>query len=304
MEWNSGVHPEHVKHFVLGLLILSTPLLATTLGSAAGYNVFTFGNLSQTNVDVQGRVAVGGNMTVNGFGIGAALTPDSNRTDLAVAGILNWTNGQLFSGKGVYGTAGTIASVGTPNGTLTQGATGIDFSAAQTELTQLSSNYALMAGTSVSPQFGGLTLTGSDPTTNVFQIAAGVLATLNSLTITAPGSSTVIVNVAGTSNSFQNAGMTLNGIAATNVLFNFYQTTSLTTNGIGFKGTILAPAAAFSFNNGHVDGQVIVNSLSGTGESHNFLFNGTAPPTGVPEPGTLSALIGLGLLALGARRLR
>src|SRR5690606_23275872 len=43
----------------------------------------------------------------------------------------------------------------------------------------------------------------------------------------------------------------------------------------GIKGTLLAPNASVNFNNGHIDGSLIVGSITGTGESHNFLFEGS-----------------------------
>lgn len=49
--------------------------MAINFGLANDYNVFVFGNLSLSNTDAEGRVAVGGNAVLSNYGVGAGITP-------------------------------------------------------------------------------------------------------------------------------------------------------------------------------------------------------------------------------------
>ncbi|HEU0121449.1 MAG TPA: collagen-binding domain-containing protein [Bryobacteraceae bacterium] len=298
------------KLYLSAVLILSAvPALAAPLGVAADYNVFVLGSINQANTDIEGRAAVGGSAQFSNFGIGTTLSPNSSRLDLIVGGSLTYINGQIHNGSGVYAGSGSISGVGVPNGTLTQAPSPIDFVAAGQALIAESDGYAALAAVAVAAQYGGLNLVGTDANLNIFYVAAGTLASLNSLSISAPVGSTVLVNVAGATNSFTNAGMSVSGTNRQNVLFNFFETTSLTMSGMGFQGSILAPEAAFQFNNGQINGNIVVASMQGGGESHNTLFTGQLPPwdpgTDVPEPATwLCTGAGFALVALGAIRRR
>ena len=91
---------------------------------------------------------------------------------------------------------------------------------------------------------------------------------------------------------------------ARHILFNYFEATQLSVAGVGISGTVLAPHAATTFNWAQIDGQLITNSLNGTGEVHNQLFGGdltAASGMMVPEPAA-PLLGGLGLLALLRRR--
>jgi choice-of-anchor A domain-containing protein len=286
------------KLFAAALVLFVRVASAGPLGLAGDFNLFVIGDATHFNTDVQGRVAVGGNATFSRYGIGSTLAVDSSRNDLIVAGILNYQNGQIFAGSGTYGAAGTITGVGVPNGTLTQEPSEVDFTSEAASLTAISSAWNGLGGTLVSPSFGGITINALSPGLNIFRIA-GFTGLNNIIVNVAPGA-TVLVNVDAASDSMANAGMTVNG-DVTKVLFNFSQATNLTLTGFGMKGSILAPGAAFSFNNGHVDGNVLVASLNGNGQIHNFLFDGEI--TAVPEPSGW-ALAGLGICTLATLRLR
>ena len=123
----------------------------------------------------------------------------------------------------------------------------------------------------------------------------------------APVNATYVFNVSGTELSI-NGGMDLFnalGESYDNVLFNFYEATALEISSITFQGSILAPLAGITSNEGggHIIGTVIANSFSGAMGFHNLPFEATVAPepvTPVPEPGTLMLLI-CGLLFLAAR---
>ena len=68
------------------------------------YNLFTIGDVVQSDVDWQGRGAIGGNATLTNFGIGKNILPlpkfGSDAT-LVVRGNLTWNSGTNFAGNTV-----------------------------------------------------------------------------------------------------------------------------------------------------------------------------------------------------------
>lgn len=83
---------------------------------------------------------------------------------------------------------------------------------------------------------------------------------------------------------------------------------------MGVKGSVLAPYAELSFYNGHVDGNVIANSLvtplvqlinddgetynAPTGQVNNYQFGAI----NVSEPASIALLFGAGCFMLARRR--
>ncbi|WP_339376021.1 choice-of-anchor A family protein [Calothrix sp. NIES-2098] len=276
---------------------------AAQLGVASNYNVFALGNVSQQYTDIEGKLAAGGNVNFVG-GIGNKLA--NNSGNVVVAGQnLTLSNGQVYHGNAVYGgTANVASNVGFPNGSLSKG-NPIDFNAAGAELRSLSQYLAGLTptGNTTVQSWGGINLNGSSTAFNVFNLSGADVSKTNYFEIKGDTNSTVVVNISGTNVSLQNFGFNIIGTNKQKVIYNFYEATNLTASGISIEGSILAPLANFNFNNGQVNGNVVVASLTGNGESHNYLFNGNLPdvpktshsqPTEVPEP---TPLIGLGLIA-------
>ncbi|MBI1184551.1 choice-of-anchor A family protein [bacterium] len=119
-------------------------------------------------------------------------------------------------------------------------------------------------------------------TKNVLNITWNDLAALSEITFNNQPSatSTLIVNVNNTgSGSATWSVPNFAGIGDQHgqyIIWNFYNTTSLTLTGGGtLKGTLLAPLADVVDNNsGNIDGQLIAKSfVHNGGEMHNYLFN-------------------------------
>jgi len=254
---------------------------ASGLGVASNFSAFYFENVNAFYSDIQGRVAVGGNATFTGYSVGDKLTNShGTRDDLIVGGNLDYTNGQVFNGNTVHGGSVHTASFGSPNGTVKQG-TPLDFGAAKTELTNLSNGWKAMPATgSVSNWYGAITLKGANAGANVFNMTAAQLWDANGLTIKAPAGSTVVVNVSGTDARMQFMGFNLEGVKQENVVFNFNQATKLQMQGIGLKASVVAPNAAFQFDNGAIHGTVVAKSMCGYGEIEytNPEIHCTPPP--------------------------
>lgn len=247
------------------------------LGPAKEFNLFVLENLNQPSSDTEGKVAVGNNANLSAYSIGDKLAPNSG--DVFIVGNdLTFTSGQVFNGNVVYGNNTNLPqySVSISGGSLRKDNV-IDFVAAKNYLQSLSTTlggYTVNGTTTF--QWGGLTLTGLDPFLNVFSVNGSDLSSANSVTINVPNGSVVLVNINGTTVSWT-GGLVVNGTAITNVLYNFYQATNLTIQGIDVRGTLLAPFADLNFPAGLITGQVIVKSMSGSGQINLSLFGGNIP---------------------------
>ncbi len=277
---------------------LSAPAKAMSLGPASDYNVFILGDVTQSNTDSEGKMAVAGNVTFSNFFVGMELPKSTSNGDVLIVGKnLSYTNGEV-NGNAVYGGQANVTNVTFNNGSLRKDSP-IDFAKAGQTLLDLSKSLTgLNAKDADVNAGGGITLTGTDQALNVFNLSGAALSATNSLEINAPTNSTVVVNVSGADVSMKNFGFNILGTSRQNVLYNFYEAKSLSASGIGIQGSVLAPLANFKFNNGQINGNLIAASLTGGGQSNNFLFQGELPdptPTSkVPEPATLA---GLGLVA-------
>jgi choice-of-anchor A domain-containing protein len=241
---------------------------AAGLGAASDYSAFILHDFNGYYSDIQGRLAVAGNASITGYAVGDKLADsDGARDDLVVGGDLTFTNGQVFYGNVVYGGTGTFDQFGHPNGDIRQGST-IDFAAAATELTGLSKYWGTLAKTgTVKNQWGIVTLCGTNPGRNVFNLTAAQLWNANTLNIKAPAGSTVLVNVFGAQARMQFMGIFLQGgVDKDHVVFNFPQATKVTLQGIGVLGSVMAPNAAVDFSNGNIQGTLVASSWSGYGE--------------------------------------
>jgi hypothetical protein len=97
---------------------------------------------------------------------------------------------------------------------------------------------------------------------------------------------------------------------ADDVLWNFSDASSLTF-GTEFGGTVLAVDAAVS-NTNSIDGDVIAQTFTGTGELHDYPYDGVLPGTSItitsnglpaPEPSAL-AVLSVAVAGLAAMRWR
>lgn len=238
----------------------------SVLGIASYYNAFIFGDMHSQYSDTEGRIAVGGDACFDGYSVGARLSSSGAGDSLVVGGHLYYTNGQVANGNVVYGSWANTSSFGIPNGSVRQGYS-VDFSSAWDEATSTSASMASQsANGTVTNNYGSLTLTGSSSGTNVFYVTAEQLANANGITINVPEGSTVIINVSGTDVSIRYMGITVNGTSASNVIWNMYEATSLTMDGIGMQGSILAPYANVTFNNGQMNGTLVARSFCGNGQ--------------------------------------
>jgi choice-of-anchor A domain-containing protein len=237
--------------------------------SLRDYNLFLLGDYN-LGTDVEGKVAAGGNITMNHFSVGWRLPASDIANTLVAGGNLTLTNGVVF-GDAAYGANYSAdTTVRFDRGSPAQG-TPINFSARGAELRALSGQLGALAanGTTTLESWGGIMLRGTDPSVNVFQVPASAFSGAKLLYIEAPAGSLVVINISGASATFSGFGHTFaGGINQNGVLFNFKDTTSITAQGFGFWGTVLAPYADVNFTNGSFDGGIYAKSLTGNAEGH------------------------------------
>ncbi len=248
------------------------------LGAATGFNLFVFENINQPSSDTEGKIAVGGNAFFSNYSVGDKLPLSNGTVDvLIIGGNLTFVSGNVDGGNVVYGVNTNLPQmvVGIPDGTLRKD-TPIDFTAAKTHLTNLSEQLSTYAENGVdSVQYGCIYLHGNHPFINVFNITVEMINDANDMRIFVPNGSVALVNISG-NNIDWNGGLVLTGTTPNNVLFNFYEANSLSIHNIAVLGSVLAPLADMNFE-GVINGQVIVNSVSGTGQFNNNLFVGNIP---------------------------
>lgn len=268
---------------------------ADGLGDAADFDVVALGDFTNST-DVEGRALVGGTATLSAFSIGSRY----GGGDALICGDLVATNGQVW-GNGVYArTASVSGNVNFLGGSLRQDSP-VDMAAVDARAHALSAGLATLpaTGTANVLHFGPttlITLTGTRPDVEVFALDVTDLAGLASLTVNTVPGATVIVNVTGRDIALQNLGVTLTGADTHHLLWNAPDARTWTTTSIGWKGTILAPDATITVNNGNLDGTAVGRTVGGTGEWHHHLFTGTTScPDACASGGCTGAVVSSGI---------
>ena len=268
--------------------------MAINFGFANDYNVFVFGNLSLSNTDAEGRVAVGGNATLSNYGVGAGISPlPPANTDpsFVIRGDVNVSAGSNASGNTVVSPTSTVINytMGNPNGSLITGEP-IDFAEAERYLKCASVFWSTLPVNGIgSVVFNQLNLTGSDPVLNIFRFdSANIYGTglslnqLNGINIIAPIDSTILINVDGVNIQYGSYQIFRNGNAASRenarkILWNYPDALTWSNSTTAIYGSVLAPFAAANTTYSQINGNIMFDTFIGNSESHNELFIGELP---------------------------
>lgn len=295
-------------------VIGAAPAMAASIdfGVAAGFNTFVLGNFSGSS-DTQGRLAVGGNATLQHYSVGDQLPSSTTGDTLVVGGNLNYQGGRVYYGNVAVGGSATIDQgvywgLRNNNQTLAQNLGAglpIDFSAAGQYLTNLSNTLAGLAATgSATSKWGGMFLSGDGSSDlQVFYVDGSLLssATWWNALASIPSDAHILLNIMGKNVSMTGGQQVLAGLSD-RVLFNFYEAEKLSIYGISVEGSILAPMADIIRAEGVIQGQLIAKSMIGPLQQNLNPYTpynpgGGGPPATVPEPASL-LLMGSGLAAL------
>jgi choice-of-anchor A domain-containing protein len=288
------------------------------LGLAAGYSGFFYGNVSKV-IDVEGRLAVGGDLYTNGLSVGYRTPFGVTGPSLVVGHDVSLTGGDIFTGPATnvntnasegpiteyqkekgYGVFGG-AKVGSSDYHDLRQQTGVvDFAAAKTQLTKLSAdlNNTAANGT-VELKWGGIYLTGDNSSDlQVFNVNSSQLGNLVLENVKSTAS--VVINVTGGGMVTFSGGQDGQMVSMRDrLIYNLVNATDISMSTYAY-GTVLANNAVLSAGSGHLEGNIIAKGMSTQVE---IGYEPLHPTTPVPEPETYAMLLaGLGLVGFLARR--
>lgn len=268
------------------------------LGVASQFNGFILGDMDASNSDVEGRLAVGGNLTLNNYSIGMQLDNSWNFKDtLVVGGNIHYRNGRIYHGNARSGGSADIdntvgfynKSPSQVNGSYIPG-NALDFHAAELDLKQKSTFWGSLTanGNPTFDAYGNLRLQGTNAGLNIFTITAQTLENTTSFWLDIPEKAMALINVSGATAKLTGFGFyrTVNGVKTRiadnkpadaqnpagfrydghlsyQVLLNFVDAHVLDMHAISVKANVLAPLADTTFYNGQVNGNLVVASLKG-----------------------------------------
>lgn len=265
------------------------------LGAAGDYNVFLFEDFDGESSDIQGKAAIGGDAWFENYGI--ASKESSGGTVLSVGGRGAFDSVQIYGGDGELGGTCSLSEVGVPEGDLTceLGTAVFDTTEHQSDLEDLSEYLGDLDDTGAIgvSDWGVVSLGAGSDDVEVFNLdldkitASMAFSTdIRTMNIKAGADQTVVINLTGDTTTFMDAmGFRLyGGVGEEDIVFNFPDTTALRVNAVTVPGSVLAPFADVSFDNGNIDGTLVAISAKGGGEFHSVPFAGEfCPPLSEEE---------------------
>jgi choice-of-anchor A domain-containing protein len=262
-------------------------------GSSDSYAMHAGGDFSvQWSGIVDGHVDAGGSIGMNGVTVTGNLYAGGDIYDYG------WGNAMI---GGSANAGGNVAL--SSRATVQASHSGVAYEpqvnhqAVSEDFRQTSEQVGNMAAMgSISNQYGKLVFVGSSGV-NVVEVDQQTLRSAWGFTIIAPADAVVLINVLDTSVTLDSTTWEFQGgIEKEAVLLNMANAVTLAlsqTNGVN----ILAPLASTQFQQGTVDGFLVVGNLYGGGQVSGGAFTGA-----IPEPVTSSLLAAAAMLLLRRRR--
>jgi len=281
----SGEAPDLIEQATASVVLIAQAQTEAIddLGIATSFNAFIYDDFTSRASNAQGRIAAGGNVSLDSYGLASALSSQPEVPTLIVGGDLSYGQGRIFVGSGLVGgsTENVNQSVifGLEDGaSIEQNATiPIDFGAEFARLRQLSNDLSqIPTNTMVDYRFGGIFITGDCTSdTQVFNLDGAMTLNSNHLVVDCvPDDATIIFNIDGQTAGFRNIGLSPLRSRATRVLYNFHQADTVQFTNVGIEGTVLAPNAHFDNPRGQLNGSVIGKSWNGPMALNHVPFAG------------------------------
>ena len=257
------------------------------LGASQSFNAFFYQDFSSQYSDSHGKIAAGGNVSLNGYSVASRLSSQPTSPTLLVGGDLSFGQGRISVGSALV--AGTTTRVNQSviyaleNGASVESNATLstDFETEFVQLRLLSSSLAQAPSNgSVEYKYGGIYLTGDcSSDTHVFDLDGSIVLSANHLVLSCvPSTSTIIFNIDGQTAGFKNIGLSQLRNFAPRVLYNFYEADSIEFTNVGIEGSVLAPNAHFDNPRGQANGTIIGKSWNGTMSLRSVPFTGSLEP--------------------------
>ncbi|MGB1251278.1 MAG: collagen-binding domain-containing protein [Candidatus Promineifilaceae bacterium] len=281
--------------FVAQALAATNPI---DLGITTQYNHFIFGDATLFGGGTAAPVAYAGDVSLDNNDLGKLDgICDPNAIALTVGGSLFYTSTGIYDGSGLV--SGTISSGGSTfnecgTTSVTSTAT-IDFDGAETAMQTKAAAFATTPATgNVDLKACGVKLTGYNGGLNIFTISGSDLANPNPgfpcLTILEASCGAInLINVSGTTIDTNKLSIVrTGGVEPSQIVFNFYEATTINLVGGQFNGTIFAPYAEVNMMASGPsqpvihNGSIVAKSLTGSVVSVEHPFG--APPSKCTPP--------------------
>lgn len=299
---------------ILGLFLASAlSLSAQNLSALNNYSVITRGDFDTTS-EVEGRTLVGGNFTgQNSVNFGIKLQNKVDKTDPVLR-----VRGNVVGGNAINLNAGSLQVGGTTNNrkfNYNGGGSQINGSFSDVNIILQDLDMASAALAKLGPNSNVL-IPAEQPAAFKFNAAPDSkgLATFSikgsdlfsnskvqQIELIANGATDVLINVGGANIDWQYGnmvGLFTQNEWRDNIVWNFYEATTIKFGSHNMMGQVLAPLASVT-TSGNIDGSIYANTLKTTSEVHLPGYNGNIPVP-VPEP----SLAGLGVLGAALLLLR
>ncbi|MFT7621078.1 MAG: choice-of-anchor A domain-containing protein [Myxococcota bacterium] len=251
----------------------------TGLRCAQAYNILLWGDYAG-GVDVGGKIAVGGDLTMQSFSVGHQ---DEGGNVVVAGGDVTLSNGMVHGSVIHGGDAAVSQSVGFGGNGETVPGVGMDFGQCAAQICGTSVQLAQLASsgnveiTEIENGHLLLRLVGNGACFNTFRVDASVLSAAKHLAIDVPAGATVVLNVDGGPLTLSNFGIDYGATDFQQFVINAPFATEVAINSFGLDGSLLACDATVTFNNGQLRGTMVAWNLAGNGEFHDWAFQGCLP---------------------------
>lgn len=313
---------------MFAVVSMATSFAYATENTLGTYNLILIEDYNFSGGDVEGRAFIGGDLNASGVAeFGSRLSNLDTAVDAVTiagttnAGLVRILNGNnvVYNNLPVGETASSTFEVN-GSGTVRQDSD-LSIDALESELRAQAAYFESLSATDGATfNNGNFAYSGSESSV-VFDISADELFSTNiNANIDFNSLDSVIINVNadvdgdGIGDAINvDGGVNLNGFGnaidtntgTTNVVWNFYNATSINFNNLAVRGAVLAPYADLT-GGASFDGAVAALSYTGAREFHNFVFNfdtpdDVNPPQEVPAPNVF-ILILAGLVYISRKR--